>query len=63
MPRAVDRNRLKRMLREAVRARHVSLRRFDVVVRLHSACGATELPAVAAEAAVLMDSIEDSRAP
>lgn len=63
MPRAVDRNRLKRMLREAVRVRRASLARFDVVVRLHSVCGAEELPGVAAEAVVLMDSLEGGRAP
>ena len=63
MPRAVDRNLLKRILREAVRERRTSLRRFDVVVRLHSACDVSELPGVAAEAAGLMDSLEDRSEP
>lgn len=62
VPRAVDRNRLKRMLREAVRLRRHSLQGFDVVVRLHSACVAAELPEVAAEAAALMDRLESSAA-
>jgi ribonuclease P protein component len=58
VPRAVDRNRLKRMLREAVRARHASLQDFDVVVRLRSGCVAAELPGIVAEATVLMDRLE-----
>jgi len=58
VPRAVDRNRLKRMLREAIRVRRPSLQSFDVIVRLRSACVAAELPGVAAEAAELMDRLE-----
>jgi len=57
MPRAVDRNRLKRMLREALRARRPALNGLDVVVRLRTACLAEELPAVAAEASELLDKV------
>jgi len=57
MPRAVDRNRLKRMLREALRARRPALSGLDVVVRLRTACLAEELPAVAAEATALLDQV------
>lgn len=57
VPRAVDRNRLKRMLREALRARRSALGGLDVVVRLRSACIARELPAVAAEASALLDKV------
>jgi ribonuclease P protein component len=57
MPRAVDRNRLKRMLREALRARGSALSGLDVVVRLRAACVAAELPAVAAEASALLDRV------
>ena len=55
--RAVDRNRLKRMLREAIRARRPATNAFDLVVRLRQPCAAAELAGVAAEAAALLDSL------
>ena len=55
LARAVDRNRLKRMLREAVRRRRRVTAAFDVVLRLRQPCPAAELPLTAAEAGSLLD--------
>lgn len=53
--RAVDRNRLKRMLREAIRLRRPAMNAFDLIIRLRQPCAAAELTGVAAEAAMLLD--------
>jgi ribonuclease P protein component len=53
--RAVDRNRLKRMLREAIRLRRPAMNAFDLVIRLRQPCAAGEVAGVAAEAAMLLD--------
>jgi ribonuclease P protein component len=53
--RAVDRNRLKRMLREAIRARRPAMNAFDLVIRLREPCPAAEVAAVAAAAAATLD--------
>ena len=45
---AVDRNRLKRMLREAVRRRRPALDRFDIVLRLRRGCPPAGIAAVGA---------------
>jgi ribonuclease P protein component len=55
--RAVDRNRLKRMLREAIRSRRPAMNAFDLVIRLRQPCAAAELTDVAAEAATLLDGL------
>jgi ribonuclease P protein component len=55
--RAVDRNRLKRMLREAIRGRRPAIDAFDLIVRLRQPCPAAELASVAAEAATLLDAL------
>ncbi len=55
--RAVDRNRLKRMLREAIRGRRPALNAFDLIVRLRQPCHAAEIGGVAAEAAALLDAL------
>ncbi len=55
--RAVDRNRLKRKLREAIRARRPAMNAFDVVIRLRQPCAAAEVAGVAAEAATLLDRV------
>ena len=55
--RAVDRNRLKRMLREAIRERRPAMNAFDVVIRLKQPCAAAQLAGVAAEAAMLLDGL------
>ena len=57
LPRAVDRNRLRRMFRETLRARHSVTQQFDIVLRLRRSCARAEVPAVAAEAALLLDSL------
>jgi ribonuclease P protein component len=54
---AVDRNRLKRMLREMVRRRRPALDAFDIVLRLRRACPPKEIAAVGAEAARLLDAL------
>jgi len=56
--RAVDRNRLKRMLREAIRRRRPAIEAFDLIVRLRQPCPAAELGGVAAEAAALLDALD-----
>jgi ribonuclease P protein component len=55
--RAVDRNRLKRMLREAIRKRRPAMNAFDLVIRLRRPCAAAELAGVAAEAGRLLDGL------
>lgn len=55
--RAVDRNRLKRMLREAIRKRRPAMNAFDLIIRLRQPCAATEFAAVAADAGRLLDGI------
>jgi ribonuclease P protein component len=57
LARAVDRNRLRRLLRELVRARRRVVREFDIVLRLRRACPRAELPVVIAEAGTLLDSL------
>lgn len=47
--RAVDRNQLKRVTREAFRMMRVTLPAYDLVVRLSSSLGALEKSAVRAE--------------
>jgi len=59
--RAIDRNRLKRMLREAIRARRPAMNAFDVVLRLRAASTRAELDATAAEAGALLDVLVSAR--
>jgi ribonuclease P protein component len=54
LKRAIDRNRLKRMLREAIRARRPATSAFDLVVRLRAPCTRAELESAAVEAAALL---------
>jgi ribonuclease P protein component len=54
LPRAVDRNRLKRLLREFLRASRREVRAFDLVVRLKRPVTAQTLSEVAREAAALI---------
>jgi ribonuclease P protein component len=61
LPRAVDRNRLRRVLREALRMRRAALSGFDIVLRLRRPCARSEVASVASEAAMLLDRLE--RAP
>jgi ribonuclease P protein component len=55
--RAVDRNRLKRMLREHIRNRRPALEGFDLVVRLRQPCQSGDLAATAAELRALLDTL------
>lgn len=57
LARAVDRNYVRRMMRETVRARRPDLGRFDLVLRLRSRCARNLLPALALEAAGLLDTL------
>jgi ribonuclease P protein component len=57
LPRAVDRNRLRRMLREMLRVRRDATQGFDIVLRLRQTCAPAELREVAAEARGLLDSL------
>jgi ribonuclease P protein component len=57
LARAVDRNRLKRMLREAIRARRPAMNAFDVVVRLRRPCAAKDIAGAIAEASALLDAL------
>ena len=63
LPRAVDRNRLRRMLREMLRVRPDATQGFDIVLRLRETCTPAELPGVAAEARGLLDSLPPTARP
>jgi len=54
IPRAVDRNRLRRRLRETVRAARPAIERFDVILRVKRAVAPAEVAAAAAEGAALV---------
>jgi ribonuclease P protein component len=62
MSRAVDRNRLRRRLREIVRAARPALDAFDVIVRVRSAVPAAEVASAVAEGARLVERLLGSRA-
>jgi ribonuclease P protein component len=49
IPRAVDRNRLRRRLREAVRLARPAIARFDVIMRVRGALARADVLAAAAE--------------
>ena len=49
IPRAVDRNRLRRRLREAVRVARPALTRFDLILRVRGAIARRDIGAAAAE--------------
>jgi ribonuclease P protein component len=61
LPRAVDRNRLRRLLREALRARRATTKGLDIVLRLRQSCPAADLSEIAAEAGALLDSMAPPR--
>ena len=54
MPRAVDRNRLRRRLREYVRAARPAAERFDIILRVRERVRRDDIAAAAAEAPVLL---------
>lgn len=57
LPRAVDRNRLRRAMREAVRRRRPAINAFDVVLRLRRPCLSAAIRALALEAGSLLDKL------
>jgi ribonuclease P protein component len=63
MPRAVDRNRLRRRLREALRAARPAVAAYDVVVRVRRAISAPEIDAAVGEAALLVGELLAARRP
>ena len=58
---AVDRNRLRRLLREAVRQRRPALDAFDIVLRLARRCRPERLNAAGGEAGRLLDALLEPR--
>ena len=57
MPRAVDRNRLKRCVRESLRAARPALEAVDVIVRVKRPLARQEINAAAAEAVALIAAV------
>ena len=53
--RAVDRNLLRRLLREAVRSKRPGIELFDIIFRLRRGCTRSEIRGLSLEAAALMD--------
>jgi ribonuclease P protein component len=58
--RAVDRNYVRRILREALRQRGVALGGFDIVMRLRAGCPRAALAGLAVETAGLLDALTGS---
>jgi ribonuclease P protein component len=54
LPRAVDRNHLRRRLRETVRAMRPALAPYDVILRVKKVANRTEIDAAVSEAAGLL---------
>jgi ribonuclease P protein component len=57
LPRAVDRNRLRRRLRETVRAMRPALASYDVILRVKKVANRMELDAAVSEAAGLLHAL------
>jgi ribonuclease P protein component len=57
MPRAVDRNRLRRRLRENVRAVRPAIQRFDVILRVRQSVRCDDIANAAAESRELIASL------
>ena len=57
MPRAVDRNRLRRRLRESVRASRPSIERFDIILRVRQRVRAADIVSAVAESRRLLDQL------
>jgi len=55
LSRAVDRNLLRRLLREAVRSKRPGIESFDIIFRLRRGCTRSEIRGLSLEAAALMD--------
>ena len=57
LPRAVDRNRLRRRLRETVRAMRPALMPYDVILRVKKVANRMEIDAAVSEAAGLLQAL------
>jgi len=57
---AVERNYLRRLLREAVRQRRPGLDSFDIVFRLRTPCPPETLPSLLREASELLGTLTDA---
>jgi ribonuclease P protein component len=57
LPRAVDRNRLRRRLRETVRAMRPALVSYDLILRVKNVANRMELDAAVSEAASLLQAL------
>jgi ribonuclease P protein component len=57
IPRAVDRNRLRRRLRETLRAARPAVEIYDVIVRVKRTVARNEILAAAAEGVVLVEKL------
>ena len=55
MPRAVDRNRLRRRLRECVSNRRPAIERFDIILRVRQGVRRIDIRGAVAESNVLLD--------
>jgi ribonuclease P protein component len=60
LPRAVDRNYVRRILREALRSRRPAVLHYDIVVRLRVRCARAALRDLATETADLLDALVTS---
>jgi ribonuclease P protein component len=58
---AVDRNYLRRLLREAVRQRRPALDAFDIVLRLRTSCPPANLAGLLREASELLSDLTEAR--
>lgn len=54
MPRAIDRNRLRRRLRVRVRAARPTVAAWDVILRVRRAVDRSEIPSAVEEASMLL---------
>jgi ribonuclease P protein component len=57
IPRAVDRNRLRRRFREIVRAARPAIERYDIILRVKRAVSRDEIPATVAEGGALVEKL------
>lgn len=62
LARAVDRNYLRRVLREAVRRRRPSVGRFDLILRLRAPCERAAMRKLKREAGELLDALVHCKA-
>ena len=57
IPRAVDRNRLRRRFREIVRTARPAIERYDIILRVKRAVTRDEIPAAATEGGALVEKL------